>query len=68
MAEGALLTKDSNGGNCATDWLEGRAEKSVWTGLKIKGRTILPVASFRCERCGLLENYAERIDNPAPAG
>lgn len=64
MAEGALLVKDSNGYHCASEWLEGAAEKSVWSGLRTKGRRVLPITSFRCERCGVLENYAEDIANP----
>lgn len=67
MIEGALLIKDSNGSHCAGKWLEGAPQWSIW-GLKTRNRQVLPVESFRCERCGYLESYAERIDNPAPRG
>lgn len=40
------------------NWVEGAPEKSFWTGLKMKDRDILPVSTFRCEKCGLLESYA----------
>ena len=41
-----------------TQWVSGPAEKSLWMGIKIKGRQVLPVTVFRCERCGFLESYA----------
>jgi hypothetical protein len=41
-----------------TEWVAGAPEKSFWMGLKIKGRQVLPVTVFRCERCGFLESYA----------
>ena len=47
-----------------TEWVAGAPEKSFWMGLKIKGRQVLPVTVFRCERCGFLESYAL----PGPAG
>ena len=67
MNEGAILTRDSYDMRHAGEWLEGVPEKSIWTGLKVRGRTVLPITSFRCERCGFLENYADQIDNP-PTG
>lgn len=59
MAGGFLVTKDSNGWHCATQWVEGEADKSVWTGLKVKDRTVLPLTTYRCGRCALVETYAE---------
>jgi hypothetical protein len=41
-----------------TDWIEGPPERSIWLGLKLKGRQRLPVTVYRCERCGFLESYA----------
>lgn len=29
-----------------------------WWGLKVKKQDMLSVTSWRCNRCGLLENYA----------
>ena len=42
----------------ATEWVAGPPQKSFWMGLKIKGREVVPVTVFRCERCGFLESYA----------
>jgi len=39
-------------------WIEGAPERSVWTGLKLKGHQRLSVLSYRCSKCGYLESYA----------
>jgi hypothetical protein len=36
-------------------WVEGPPERSLLTGVKAKGRTMLETRTFRCERCGFLE-------------
>jgi hypothetical protein len=40
------------------DWVAGEPVKSFWAGLKLKGRTRLSIATWRCRRCGFLESYA----------
>jgi len=40
-------------------WVEGVPEKSVWTGVKIKGRKTIETQTFRCDKCGFLESYAK---------
>lgn len=40
------------------EWLEGDPERSIWSGLKTKGKERHPVRTYRCERCGYLESYA----------
>ena len=59
MEKGSLLNRDSNGGRSLGQWVEGRPERSIWTGLKLRGLRALPVTAFRCRNCGLLEIYAE---------
>ena len=56
MHPGYLLEHGDRRG--PTEWVAGLPEKSFWTGLRIKGRQVLPVTVFRCERCGFLESYA----------
>ena len=34
------------------------AERSMWTGLKTRGKDKLDITTFRCRRCGFLESYA----------
>ena len=57
MQEGFLLehTRNSRG---VSEWVEGKPETSFWRGLSLGGRMRLPMTSFRCPRCGLLEMYA----------
>ena len=57
MAEGFLVDR-THGGAGVTAWVEGEPVKSVWTGLKLKGRARIDVSSWRCRRCGFLESYA----------
>ena len=57
MTTGFLLD-NADKGNSTTDWIEGAAEKSFWTGVKVKGRRRFPVMADRCEKCGFLELYA----------
>lgn len=40
------------------DWVAGEPVKSLWTGVKLRGKTRLKVATWRCRRCGYLESYA----------
>ena len=39
-------------------WVEGAPERSFWSGLKLKGKEVFSVRTYRCERCGYLESYA----------
>lgn len=32
----------------------------MWTGLKLTGKLVFPITSFRCGTCGLLRSYAFR--------
>jgi DNA-directed RNA polymerase subunit RPC12/RpoP len=60
LEPGVLLDKGDNNRPNTVEWLKGTAEYSFWTGIKKKGREVLPVRTYRCERCGYLESYAER--------
>jgi hypothetical protein len=39
-------------------WVQGDPERSFWSGIKMKGRNVRPVMTYRCERCGYLESFA----------
>jgi predicted nucleic-acid-binding Zn-ribbon protein len=41
-----------------TMWVEGKAERSFWQGVKIRGRLQHAITTHRCTRCGYLESYA----------
>ena len=57
MEEGFLLD-ETHGGSRTTRWVEEPPEKSVWTGLKLKGRRKLPLTAYRCVQCGAVDLYA----------
>lgn len=59
--EGFLLDRRDHG-NAELTWIEGRPERSFWSGLKLRGRGRHAVVTHRCERCGFLELYAPRRD------
>lgn len=59
MEEGRIVARDSNGGRGVPGWVPGVPRRSFWTGLKVAKDKIREVATYRCGKCGLLEDYAE---------
>lgn len=59
MEEGFVLDRTLNT-NLQEKWVEGPAARSVWTGMKLKGREQIPVTTSRCSECGYLESFALR--------
>ena len=59
MVEGYMLDVTQNGARSVSKWIEGAPEKSFFVGLKISGRANLQIQTWRCGRCGFLENYAK---------
>ena len=57
MAEGFVVDKTDSGAR-VPGWVEGKPQKSVWTGLKLRGKPRLEIVTWRCRRCGFLESYA----------
>jgi predicted RNA-binding Zn-ribbon protein involved in translation (DUF1610 family) len=41
-------------------WVEGEPVKSFWTGVKTVGKRQFNATTYRCERCGFLESFAEK--------
>ena len=58
MVDG-FIADQTHGGATVTQWREGEPRKSFWVGLKLGGTTPLEISTWRCRRCGFLENYAE---------
>ncbi|MEI6235749.1 MAG: hypothetical protein WCT04_22055 [Planctomycetota bacterium] len=56
------FTLDRDQGYVAACWVEGVPESSFWGGLSIKGKQWGRIQTFRCEKCGYLENFARRIE------
>jgi len=59
MEPGFLIDRRQHSQMGTQTWVEGEPEHSFWLGLKTRGREKLPVRTYRCERCGYLESYAE---------
>jgi hypothetical protein len=57
MTEG-FVVDTTYGGSNASQWAAGVPMKSFWGGVKVRGKVKHTVQSWRCQRCGLLENYA----------
>jgi hypothetical protein len=57
MVEGFLLDQ-GHGSRSVGAWVEGAPVKSIWTGISLKGRTPIEIATWRCSGCGYLESYA----------
>jgi hypothetical protein len=58
MTEGFVLDRGDHDARRQATWIGGKPEPSFWTGLKLKDRPQLKIATFRCPKCGLLESYA----------
>jgi len=57
MVEGFVIDR-THGGAVAGAWVEGQPQGNIWTGVRMRGRPKIEIASWRCSRCGFLENYA----------
>ena len=58
MERGFVIDKAHYSVPDTQNWVEGAPERSFWMGLRMKGREVVPVVTWRCERCGYLESYA----------
>jgi len=57
MEEGFIL--DQGGDEFrAADWVKSGRVRSLWTGLKVKAKDRRAIVSFRCGKCGLLQDFA----------
>lgn len=61
MLEGFTLEIGTYDSASQETWIAGKPEYEFWTGLKISGRLRYAVTSFRCVKCGFLEQYANEI-------
>ena len=57
MSEGFVIDQ-TYGGAAVPGWVEGSPQRSVWTGVKLVGKPRVDIATWRCGRCGYLEQYA----------
>jgi hypothetical protein len=66
MNEGFVADRTHHSAAAVPSWVEGEPERSVWTGLKLSGKPRIDIATWRCARCGFLEQYA--AGGPSPQG
>lgn len=59
MSDGFVLDRGDHNSRNLQKWVEGEPLKSFWLGLRTKGRETYEVTTYRCDRCGYLESYAE---------
>jgi len=58
MSEGFVLDVNQGGARTVSTWVEGAPDKGFW-GLKLRGKPQFEIQTWRCGRCGFLENYAK---------
>jgi len=46
------------GANAVSSWVEGEPQKSIWVGVKLEAKEPIDIESWRCSRCGFIEQYA----------
>ena len=59
MSEGFVLDRGDHNQLAQQRWVEGEPVKSFWFGLKTDDREAFQVTTWRCDRCGYLESYAQ---------
>jgi hypothetical protein len=58
MSGGFLMDGSPHDYRSTVQWVDGLPQKSMWTGISIKKKLVLPVTTYRCMSCGYLESYA----------
>ncbi len=56
--ERGFVLDHTHGGRGVNHWSAGEPRTSFWTGTKLSEHQI-PIATFRCRKCGFLESYAQ---------
>jgi len=59
MSEGFVVDQGDYGSAHVSTYQSGEPRKSIWTGLKQDKEAQFRITTFRCNRCGYLENYAK---------
>ena len=59
MFEGFIIDRGDHNSKNLQKWVEGEPIKSFWRGLETKDRDKYEVSTYRCDKCGYLESYAQ---------
>lgn len=63
MEEGFVADRGDNNRAHRVVWTEGRPEKSLLQGVKVKGRRSIETMCLRCPRCGWLIWFAPEVED-----
>jgi predicted nucleic-acid-binding Zn-ribbon protein len=58
MSEGFIVDQGYGAAHVST-YQAGEVRKSIWTGVKQNKKEQIAITTFRCNRCGYLENFAK---------
>ena len=61
MRHGLVLDRDAFGFQ-ASGWAPGEAHPPTWKGVAPPKDDRIPIQAFRCEECGFVELYAEKLE------
>ena len=56
--ESGYILDEGYGTRTVAKWVAGEPERSIWRGLKLRGKAPHDVVTYRCKGCGYLESYA----------
>jgi hypothetical protein len=56
MQEGFVV--DNARTRMVTEWVEGKPEYNFLSSVKVGGKVMIQIATYRCPQCGHLESYA----------
>ena len=56
--DAGFVLDQATGAFAQISWIEGAPELSFWERFKFREHRLLPVTTYRCQRCGYLESYA----------
>ncbi|MGH6949377.1 MAG: hypothetical protein ACREH4_00745 [Vitreimonas sp.] len=59
MLRGFIIDHTAYGARSVSSWAEGAPRPSFWAGVKVGPQEPIAVETWRCVRCGYLENYAK---------
>ena len=60
MERGYIIDEGQGGSRKLQTYVAGQPQKSFWAGLSLRGKDRLDVTTYRCQRCGYLESYADK--------
>jgi len=59
LEAGYVIDKGDYGMRSVPEWAAGDPVTGFWSaGLRLSGKSRLPITTYRCRRCGYLESYA----------